>query len=234
MFWGGVACLTGGSLPPSAATPCGRLRANPGSCCSGRRVPRTGRLPRPQTARARRSLLAAAGVVPRGHHRNGRRSRAPRHPPSRALRNHHAAPVAGQARRARTRARHSPRPIPRRLNANRHHLRSAVAPPPPTPSSAPPRQLALLMPDGRPVWLARPLRDADTIAHTDRDVPRHRRLSWARLLARVFSTDVTTCRSGGRLKPLGAVLTPEGIALHLRGARAPPRPSPAGQLMLLP
>jgi hypothetical protein len=39
---------------------------------------------------------------------------------------------------------------------------------------------------------------------------------------------------GGRLKPLDAVLTPEDIGLHLRGVRAPPRPSPAGQLMLLP
>jgi hypothetical protein len=52
--------------------------------------------------------------------------------------------------------------------------------------------------------------------------------------ARSFSTDVTTCPCGGRLKPLGTVLTPEDIALHLRGARASPRPSPAGKLMLLP
>jgi hypothetical protein len=92
----------------------------------------------------------------------------------------------------------------------------------------------LLSPDGRPAWRARPLRDADTIADTDRDVPRHRRLSWARLLARVFSTDVTTCACGGRLRPLGAVLTPDDIAAHLHGARAPPRPPPPGQLSLLP
>jgi hypothetical protein len=39
---------------------------------------------------------------------------------------------------------------------------------------------------------------------------------------------------GGRLRPLGAVLTPEDIATHLHGARAPPRPTPAGQLSLLP
>jgi hypothetical protein len=48
------------------------------------------------------------------------------------------------------------------------------------------------------------------------------------------TTDVTTCPCGGRLRPLGAVLTPEDIAAHLHGARAPPRPTPAGQLSLLP
>jgi hypothetical protein len=52
--------------------------------------------------------------------------------------------------------------------------------------------------------------------------------------ARSFSTDVTTCPCGGRLKPLGTVLTPEDIAAHLHGARAPPRPPPPGQLSLLP
>jgi hypothetical protein len=115
--------------------------------------------------------------------------------------------------------------------ANRHHLRSAVAPEPATPLSTVPHQLMLLRPDGRPAWAAAPeLADADIV----RNVPRHRKLSWARLLARVFSTDVTTCPCGGRLKPLGAVLTPEDIAAHLHGARAPPRPSPPGQLTLLP
>jgi hypothetical protein len=118
--------------------------------------------------------------------------------------------------------------------ANRHHLRRAVAPTPPSPMTpAPPRQLALLSPDGSPAWTAAPLGETYVGARVSGDVSRQRRLSWARLLARVFSTDVTTCRSGGRLKPLGAVLTPEDIALHLRGARAPPRPSPPGQLMFL-
>jgi hypothetical protein len=126
--------------------------------------------------------------------------------------------------------------------AHRHHLRSAVAPTPPSPSPTPPRQLALLSPDGRPAWLARPSGDADTRHGSSSDakpgsessVSRHRRLSWARLLARVFSTDVTTCPCGGRLRPLGAVLTPQDITEHLHGARAPPRPPPPGQLSLLP
>jgi hypothetical protein len=116
--------------------------------------------------------------------------------------------------------------------ANRHRLRAAVAPRPPTAAVPPPRQLALLGPDGRPAWNARPVVDADIEPASD--VPRWRRLSWARLLARVFATDVTTCPCGGRLRPLGAVLTPEDIATHLHGARAPPRPTPAGQLSLLP
>jgi hypothetical protein len=116
--------------------------------------------------------------------------------------------------------------------ANRHRLRAAVAPTPPTPAESRPHQLALLAPNGRPAWTTRAVDDADT--ELPSDAPRHRRLSWARLLARVFSTDVTTCPCGGRLKPLGAVLTPEDIAAHLHGARAPPRPTPAGQLSLLP
>jgi hypothetical protein len=50
----------------------------------------------------------------------------------------------------------------------------------------------------------------------------------------VFAIDVTTCPCGGRLKILAAVLDPDEIAVHLHGARAPPRPSPPGQLSLLP
>jgi hypothetical protein len=54
------------------------------------------------------------------------------------------------------------------------------------------------------------------------------------LLAKVFSIDVTACPCGGRLKIVDVVLDPDAIALHLHGARAPPRPAPAGQLSLLP
>jgi hypothetical protein len=116
--------------------------------------------------------------------------------------------------------------------ANRHRLRASVAPTPPTPAESPPHQLALLAPDGRPAWTARVVEDADTEPASD--VPRQRRLSWARLLARGFATDVTTCPCGSRLRPLGAVLTPDDIATHLHGARAPPRPTTGGQLSLLP
>ena len=113
--------------------------------------------------------------------------------------------------------------------ANRHHLRRAVARTPPSPMTPmPPRQLALLSPDGNPAWTAAPLADAYVGGAHAHDVSRRRRFSWARLLARVFSTDVTTCACGGRLRPLGAVLTPDDIAAHLHGARSPPRPPPAG------
>ena len=112
--------------------------------------------------------------------------------------------------------------------ANRHHMRPMVAPPSPTPAdSTPPVQLSLLDAAANPASAATP--DAESTATAS---PR-RRLSWARLLSRVFSIDVTTCPCGGRLKLTAAVLTPEDIALHLHGTRAPPRPSPAGQLSLL-
>ena len=99
-----------------------------------------------------------------------------------------------------------------------NRLRAAVAPTPPTPAESPPQQLALLAPDGRPAWTARAVEDSDI--EPPSDVPRQRRLSWARPLARVFATDVTTCPCGGRLRPLGAVLAPEDIAAHLHGALA--------------
>jgi hypothetical protein len=76
--------------------------------------------------------------------------------------------------------------------ANRHRLRAAIAPTPPTPAESPPRQLALLRSDGRPAWTARAVEDADT--EPPSDVPRWRRLSWARLLARVFTTAIKCTR----------------------------------------
>jgi hypothetical protein len=54
------------------------------------------------------------------------------------------------------------------------------------------------------------------------------------LLARVFALDATTCPCGGLLKIVAAVLDPDAIALHLHGARAPPRAAPPEQLSLLP
>jgi hypothetical protein len=68
----------------------------------------------------------------------------------------------------------------------------------------------------------------------DLDAPRMRRRCWAHLLARVFAIDVTTCPCGGRLMIVDVVLEPDAIALHLHGARAPPRVPPLGQLSLLP
>ena len=61
-----------------------------------------------------------------------------------------------------------------------------------------------------------------------------RRIGWASLLARVFAIDVTVCRRcGGRMRIVEVVDTPDAVARVLHAARAPPRPPPPGQLLLL-
>ena len=106
--------------------------------------------------------------------------------------------------------------------ASHHHLRARIVPPATVP--APELQLAL--------DLAGAANDA---SGTSADAaPRPRRLAWAGLLARVFAIDVTVCRKcGGRMRILEVVDTPDAIARVLHGARAPPRPPPPGQLVLL-
>ncbi|MEX1055061.1 MAG: hypothetical protein WED81_03465 [Rhodothermales bacterium] len=61
------------------------------------------------------------------------------------------------------------------------------------------------------------------------------RLSWARLLARVFLVDVTVCPDcGGTMKIIAALTHPQAIRTYLDGVRltsrpppvAPPRPRP--------
>jgi hypothetical protein len=59
------------------------------------------------------------------------------------------------------------------------------------------------------------------------------RLQAAPSPARDHASDITTCPCGGRLKIVAVVVDPDAIALHLHGARAPPRP-PHGQPSLLP
>ena len=60
-----------------------------------------------------------------------------------------------------------------------------------------------------------------------------RRLSWISLLARVFRFDVSVCqRCQGPMRMVRAVTCPDEIAEALHAARAPPRPSPLGQVML--
>ena len=69
----------------------------------------------------------------------------------------------------------------------------------------------------------------------EQEAKRPRRIAWAKLLARVFEVDVTTCvQCGGRLAVVEVVKSPERIALLLDKARGPPRPRPAvvGQLRL--
>ena len=104
--------------------------------------------------------------------------------------------------------------------SNAHHLRRRVVP---EPELLEEKQLALFTPEGKP-WspLDQGLDD------------RPRRIAWAKLLARVFAIDVETCsRCGGHLRITAAVMDPDAIAAALRGARAPPAPSPPGQLPLL-
>ena len=107
--------------------------------------------------------------------------------------------------------------------ANRHHLRARIIPPSVVP--APEQQLTL--------GLAGAADDDDDDAPASS--PRPSRIGWAKLLARVFAIDVTICRKcGGRMRVLEVVDDPDDIARLLHGARAPPRPHPPAQLLLLP
>ena len=108
--------------------------------------------------------------------------------------------------------------------ANRHHLRSRIVPKADDVALAP-VQLRLFDFAGKAL-LPTPALELDRATHGPALL--------AHLLARVFAIDVTTCPCGGRLKIVEAVLDPDAIALHLHGARAPPRPPPHGQLSLLP
>jgi hypothetical protein len=102
--------------------------------------------------------------------------------------------------------------------ASHHRLRARVIPSSPQPPA--PAQLSLLFAPGLPDEL----RDATSPP---------RRYGWASLLARVFAVDVTVCsKCGGKMRILEVVTDPEAIAELLYGARAPPRPSPPGQLGL--
>jgi hypothetical protein len=111
---------------------------------------------------------------------------------------------------------------------NRHRMRALIVP---TTAHAdvPPRQLALFDVTGKPLPAATAVGEADPPA-----MPRR---SWAWLLAYVFAVDLAVCPRpgcGGRLRIVEVVRDRDAIALHLHGARAPPRPSPPGQLSLLP
>lgn len=111
--------------------------------------------------------------------------------------------------------------------ASRHALRGAVAPT--TAREASEKQLELFtskreleLPAVRGPLFQDQLRD-----------PAPSRLGWAKLLARVFRIDVTVCPAcQGPMRVVQAVTDPDDIAAHLHGARAPPRPSPPGQLAL--
>ena len=53
------------------------------------------------------------------------------------------------------------------------------------------------------------------------------RLSWAKLLARVFDIDVSQCPAcGGRMKIIAALTEPQAIRQYLPGVGLPARPPP--------
>lgn len=112
--------------------------------------------------------------------------------------------------------------------ANRHALRPRIVPDTHVHDDEP-KQLALFVPrnDHELAAITTPLRDEQL-----RERP-PARLSWMKLLARVFRIDVSVCsRCGGPMRIVRAVTDPDAIAAELHGARAPPRPSPPGQLKL--
>ena len=110
--------------------------------------------------------------------------------------------------------------------SNRHHIRPSIIPTPPTPVDQTPVQLALLDSIGNP------LSPAGQPVAGPTSASRSRRLSWGRLLARVFAVDVTQCPCGGRLEVTSIVTDPDEIARRLHAARPPPRQFPTGQLLL--
>jgi hypothetical protein len=113
--------------------------------------------------------------------------------------------------------------------AGRHALKAAVAPRT-HPSLRDPVQLPLFTVRGGLEFAA--LTRVESSSGPSRD-PSPNRLSWARLLARVFAIDVEQCRlCGGPMRVVRAVTDPDDIAAQLHGARAPPRPTPPGQVEL--
>ncbi len=109
-----------------------------------------------------------------------------------------------------------------------HKLRCAVVPCAEEPEPEP-KQLSLFIPRGQlelsaiTTLLDAQLRDAAPS-----------RLSWMKLLARVFRVDISVCsRCCAPMRVTRAVTTPQEIAAELRGARPPPRAAPVGQLLLL-
>jgi hypothetical protein len=114
--------------------------------------------------------------------------------------------------------------------AGRHTLRSRVVPDTHAHGQEP-KQLALFLPrnDHELAAITKPLRDEHL-----RDRP-PTRLSWMQLLARVFKIDISVCRRcQGPMRIVRAVTDPDEIAAELHGARAPPRPTPRGQIVLFP
>jgi hypothetical protein len=112
--------------------------------------------------------------------------------------------------------------------ASRHALRARVVPKPDTEPPEP-KQLLLFVPRGQ---LELPAIGKSMLDQQLRDAA-PRRLSWMKLLSRVFKIDVSVCsRCQGPMRIVRAVTDPDEIAAELHGARAPPRATPHEQVKL--
>ena len=108
-----------------------------------------------------------------------------------------------------------------------HELRSAIVPRADEPEPEP-KQLSLFIPRDQLELSA-----ITTLLHAQLRDAAPSRLSWMKLLARVFRVDISVCsRCSGPVRVTRAVTTPQEIAAELRGARPPPRAPPVGQLLL--
>lgn len=111
--------------------------------------------------------------------------------------------------------------------ASKHRLHRIVAPA--SDDRPPDKQLGLFVPAGNAEL---PATSGPRLAEQLQD-PNPSRIAWSKLLARVFLVDVTVCgRCQGPMRIVEAVTEADDIALHLHGARAPPKPRPPlpGQL----
>ncbi len=109
--------------------------------------------------------------------------------------------------------------------ANRHKLRPRIAP---KTAADEPRQLSLFEQRAGQEFAC-----IGTLGQVAESPPH--RVPWAKLLARVFKIDISTCpKCQGPMRMRDAVTDPDKIALHLHDARAPPRPTPPQQLPILP
>jgi len=61
-------------------------------------------------------------------------------------------------------------------------------------------------------------------AEAERPATRCYGLSWAALLARIFSVDACRCKCGGRMKIVAAVTDPASVRRYLEGVGLPSEP----------
>jgi hypothetical protein len=112
--------------------------------------------------------------------------------------------------------------------SNHHALRARIRVAPCCTPCVVPTQVPLFDPTHLRPWQA-----SASQPGTTGPGPSRARIGWAKLLARVFAIDVTTCRRcGGTIRIVAAITDADEIARLLHGARPPPRPSAPAQLAL--